>query len=226
MRAQHTRRIVASFAVMMLLGSIAVLLPARSAQADVVNEWLTRVNGLRSSLGLTPLQLDGEQSGLAQRRAEINAAADKLAHEPDLTAGVSENWTKLGENVGTGPSVDLIWDAFLKSPKHYANLSDPAFTHIGVGVAYQGTKQYVTHRFMALGAAPAVSAGGGSGSGRVTPPPTTPPPTVRVTPTVPVTAPITVPVTVAEPVAPPTTLPPAEPASVSAVLDALHFLER
>lgn len=235
MRAHHVRRPVVALAVLLLAATLAVLAPGPTAHADVVTDWLGKVNGLRSSLGLVPLQLDAEESALAQRRAEINAQNDVLAHEPDLTAGVTENWVKLGENVGTGPSVDPIWDAFVHSPKHYANLADPAFTHIGIGVAYNGAKQYVTHRFLALAPAgpPAAGGGGSGGSGSSissgtggaprAPVTTAPRPTTTVT-TAPPPAPTTSePVPATDAVASPAV---AAPASVGALLDALHRLDR
>lgn len=238
MRAHHVRRPVVALAVLLLAATLAVLAPGPSVHADVVSDWLGKVNGLRSSLGLVPLQLDAEESALAQRRAEVNAQNDVLAHEPDLTAGVTENWVKLGENVGTGPSVDPIWDAFLHSPKHYANLADPAFTHIGIGVANNGAKQYVTHRFLALAPTgpPTASGGGGGGSGgggssaggsaggAPRGPVTTAPRPTTTTTTAPPPAPTTSePAPATEAVASTAV---AAPASVGALLDALHRLDR
>ena len=54
-----------------------------------------------------------------------------------------------------GPRNDTIWTAFVHSSQHYANLVDPAFNRVGVGVAYAGGSQWTCHRFMA------VSGGGG-----------------------------------------------------------------
>jgi uncharacterized protein YkwD len=45
-------------------------------------------------------------------------------------------WWAWGENVGYGPSVGALDDAWTNSWWHYANIVDPAFTSIGVGVAY------------------------------------------------------------------------------------------
>jgi uncharacterized protein YkwD len=44
-------------------------------------------------------------------------------------------WTKLGENVGRGPSIDAVYDGFLQSPAHRANLLDSAFNWVGTGTA-------------------------------------------------------------------------------------------
>ena len=48
-------------------------------------------------------------------------------------------------------------DAFIASPGHYANIVDPEFTHIGVGVIRDPdnpARLFTTHRFMKLQNAP------------------------------------------------------------------------
>jgi hypothetical protein len=211
----NARRIAfVACAALALVASLTIL-PARNAGALDGNgqDWLAKINSLRSSVGVGPLQLDGELTGLAQGWSEHMAATGTLSHSPNMASGVSSDWTKLGENVGYGPNNDLIWGGFLGSPNHYANLTDPAFTHVGIGVAWSGGTQFVTHRFMAVG-------GGGGGGGSYEPPPE-PAPRPRVA-TPPTTAP-------AEPEpeeAPAPEAPPAppgpEPGRVAAVLDALH----
>src|SRR5690348_734451 len=111
------RRLVAVLLAVVVAGAL-VLLPARQASAEPVSDWLAWVNNLRASHGLPALQLDAEQSALAQQRAEINANNGGLAHTPSLRAGVTVNWTKLGENVGMGPGVSTIGPAFINSPEH------------------------------------------------------------------------------------------------------------
>jgi uncharacterized protein YkwD len=211
MPARVRRAVLAACAVLTLLASLA-LLPAPHAGALDADgqDWLAKINGLRTSLGLGPLQLDGELTGLAQSWAEHMAATGTLSHTPNLASGVSSDWTKLGENVGFGPNNDLIWNGFLNSPKHYANLTDPAFTHVGIGVAWVGGTEWVVHRFMAVG-------DGGGGSYEPSPPP---PPVRRSSPPA-TSAPAPDPTpTPAEPPPPPP--PVADTGRVAAVLDALH----
>ncbi len=116
----------------------------------------TRSTGCAPRSASTPCSSTVELTSLAQGWSEHMAATGTLSHTPDMSAEVSSDWTKLGENVGYGPSNDLIWNGFLNSPKHYANLTDPAFTHVGIGVTWVGGTEWVTHRFMG---------GGGSGGG-------------------------------------------------------------
>jgi hypothetical protein len=215
-----TRHRVVAIVVALAVAGALVLLPAGAASAEPVSEWLSWANGVRASNGLPGLALDAELSGLAQQRAEINADNGSLAHTPSLRAGVTANWTKLGENVGLGPSVASIGGAFVNSPQHLHNLLDPSFDTIGIGVTVRGGTMYVTHRFMGTSSAPATAS---------TPTPAAPPaPTPKPAPTTtaPRPAATTPPPTVAPapppPVAP--TPPPAQPGRAAAVLDALRQL--
>ena len=71
-------------------------------------------------------------------------------------------WSKLGENVGVGYSVDDLMTALVNSPAHYRNIVDPSFSYIGVGVSYgDDGRMYTTHDFMAVDEAPAPAPGRG-----------------------------------------------------------------
>lgn len=107
---------------------------------------------------------------LARYHSERMAAAGTIWHTPDLTSQVS-GWKYLGENVGVGPTVDALHTAFMNSPPHRANIIDPDFTEVAVGVAVDSSGQiYVTEIFFtpktAVAAAPPASQ----------PPPPAPPP--------------------------------------------------
>jgi hypothetical protein len=158
---------LAALAVSLLLVGAAVMLaapPTAGAQGGAAGSFVSRINGLRASKGLAPLQVDGQLTGLAQDWADHLADIGRLEHASDLSAGVSASWTKLGENVGLGGSVDEVFNAFVNSAPHYANLTDPAFTHVGVGVVERNGVLYTVHRFMAVGGGGG-DGGGGSGDG-------------------------------------------------------------
>jgi hypothetical protein len=70
-----------------------------------------------------------------------------LAHNPNLAGQVS-GWRTLGENVGTGPDDASIEVAFENSPHHFANMVDPSYNYIGVGVVQDPSGIYwVTEDF-------------------------------------------------------------------------------
>ena len=71
-------------------------------------------------------------------------AAGAISHDPNLAAAiasVSSNWRKGGENVGMGGTVDSLFDTFVASPGHYANLVDPQYTRVGVCVGRDATRE-------------------------------------------------------------------------------------
>jgi len=218
-------RTLSAVIALALAATLFAAVPATPASANDVPSWLGTINSFRQSRGLAPLQVDAELAGLAQQQAQANANSGRLAHTPNLAAGVSANWTKLGENVGMGLNLDIIWDAFLNSPPHLANLVDPAYTHIGIGVVINGNTQWVTHRFMGVGAAPPVVVEPQPQPVYVPPAPRpTAPPTTRPAPTttVPVTVPEPDPVPAPEPVVVPAA---SAPDRAAALLDALHRFE-
>jgi cell division septation protein DedD len=229
--SQSSRRIrtVSALVAALVAATIFLALPATPAGANDVPTWLGRVNSFRQSQGLPPLQLDGQLSGLAQQQAGVMAANGALSHTPNLSVGVGANWTKLGENVGMGQNLDIIMDAFLNSPPHRGNLTDGAYTHIGIGIVFTGNTQWVVHRFMGVAGTPVVVTPEPVPEPVYVPPPaptprpTAPPTTAR--PTTTTTAPPP-PVTVPEPEPEPVVVPAASaPDRAAAVLDALYRVE-
>ena len=110
-------------------------------------DFLNRTNTLRASLGLGSLRLNSELLAKARGWSETQAQSGSIFHST-LSNGVTQNWRRLGENVGMGPQVGLIHDALVASPRHYENLIDPGFTEVGIGVIQKGDVLYVTEVFM------------------------------------------------------------------------------
>ncbi len=113
------------------------------------SDFVSRVNDLRAGEGLTALIVDSGFKSYARDWAKNMGDADALAHS-EFTA-LFDPWTYLGENVGYGPSVSSIFNALVASPGHYANMVDPGFTHIGIGVWITDEgKMWTTHVFGSL----------------------------------------------------------------------------
>lgn len=177
------------------------------------SQFVSRINSLRASKGLSQLQVSGQLQGVARNWTEQMVQDGQISHNPNLGSQVSGNWTKLGENVGVGYDVDGLMKAFINSPAHYRNLVDPDWNYVGVGVTIAADgRMYTTHNFMAMPSSnpkpPASTPTTRPRSSGSTPPPPPPPPTTTTT-------------------APP---PPPQPhpneARVTAVLDPLRSLER
>ena len=120
------------------------------AQADFAN----RINIARNLRGVAGLAPHSVLTAKAEAWAQQMAGSGCLCHS-NLPDGVTVGWRKLGENIGRGPSVASIHDALVNSPLHYANMVDPAFRWVGVGVAYGNGQMYVAEVFMDGDAPPA-----------------------------------------------------------------------
>jgi hypothetical protein len=141
-----------ALAVAALLGSITMLtLGATAASAEPRSDeadFVARINALRTSQGLVPLTVDLHLTDIARNWSAKMAGDGAISHNPDLAAQVGGNgWRTLGENVGVGSSVDWLESAFEASPHHYANLIDPDYRWIGVGVVESGGQIWVTEDF-------------------------------------------------------------------------------
>jgi uncharacterized protein YkwD len=103
-------------------------------------------NQARVQNGLAPLSIDLRLVGMAQVHAQAMALFKSMQHTlpqsrlPDLSSRanyVGYNFSRLGENIafnyGDPASVVSGW---MGSEGHRANILDPAFTQIGVGIAY------------------------------------------------------------------------------------------
>ena len=146
------RKISAAVIGIMLFASvIAMGQPGRAEAANggAESAFVAEINALRAAHGVQPLQVYSELVGVARSWTDNMAAAGTISHNGSYANQVSAPWLKLGENVGVGPSVDALMNAFIASPGHYRNLVDPAFNYIGVGVTMgaDGT-MYTTHDFM------------------------------------------------------------------------------
>lgn len=117
-------------------------------------------NGARSEIGVGKLSLDPELSRVALKHTkEIVKVASSPFDGNDifhstatqLRNRVTGDWTLLGENVGVGGTVATLHDAFMNSPMHRANMLNPTFKHIGVGVVKKDETLFVTVMFSAGG---------------------------------------------------------------------------
>ena len=123
----------------------------QAAAADTVGDefsFATQLNELRASQGLPALAVEVRLVEIARAWSGEMAAANSLSHNPNLASQAPSNWQRLGENVGFGGSVDTIHRALVNSPGHYANMVNPHFNYVGIGVVRSGDRVWVTQVFM------------------------------------------------------------------------------
>jgi hypothetical protein len=136
-------------AMLAAIVTLVVLLPVASAQAstsDLEKDFADLIARERADAGLQELARFSDLTAGARGQAADIGEAGRLFHNPDL-AQVATGWYKLGENVGLGYSVESLHSAFMASPGHRANVLDPVYDHLGVGVVLVGNQIYVAMVF-------------------------------------------------------------------------------
>ena len=122
--------------------------PAPTAQAATsTTRVIELVNGYRARAGLAPLRYNANLTWAAQSYAQVLASGYCFGHYcgrvPSIAAriqyaGYPVRWT-YGENIAAGSwtpeGVVAMWMA---SPGHRANIYNPYFREIGVGVTFGG----------------------------------------------------------------------------------------
>jgi len=110
------------------------------------SDFLSRINGLRSSVGLAGLAANDELTNYARWWAKQMADSGNFSHSdfPSLL----DPWWIVGENVGNGPTVASIFDSLVASSLHYVNMVDARFTSVGVGAYVDATgRLWTAHVF-------------------------------------------------------------------------------
>ena len=141
--------------VLALLFVLAVVVappsPAGAEPAATPEALIARVveltNAERARAGLPPLALNRSLVAAAQGYAEVLATSGCFAHTcgpvPELArrselAGYSGS-TQLGENIAAGyPDPEQVVASWMDSEGHRANILNPRFTEVGVGLAPGG----------------------------------------------------------------------------------------
>jgi len=141
-----TPRITArrGLAVTVLVAAVALLSACLGPQQETVR---TEMNADRVANGLSALPVNYQAQAKAQAWAERLAREQKLYHS-NLPDGITQSWCSLGENVGYGPSVAAIQDAYMNSPGHRANILASKWNGVGVGYATNGRTVYTVQVFI------------------------------------------------------------------------------
>ena len=119
----------------------------RAQTKDVVvdfeaeEEMLKLLNAERTRRGLNPLGLDARLRTLARKHSRDMFARGYFAHvDPDGKTPFDRmrradiDYAEAGENLAMAPSVSIAHDGLMRSPGHRANILDPKFGKIGIGV--------------------------------------------------------------------------------------------
>jgi cysteine-rich secretory family protein len=113
---------------------------------DLAAAFVGQINAARASHGRPRLVVDATLTSVARGWALSMSKTSVLSHNPRLVGSV-RGWRFLGENVGVGYSLASLEQAFWASAPHRADMLDPDFTRVGVGVVDDGGKLWVVEDF-------------------------------------------------------------------------------
>ena len=106
---------------------------------------MSLINQVRAGLGVPALAVNGSLTTYA-RNWSVYMADDHWGHSQ--IGALLGPWSTVGENIAYGWSVTSMHNMLVASEGHYANLTNPSFTHIGVGVWIEASGQiWTTHVF-------------------------------------------------------------------------------
>jgi uncharacterized protein YkwD len=127
-----------------VLAAIALLLTGCTPEEQTLYE---SINQTRVAHGLPALGWDDPAYAKAQAWAKTMADEQNL-HHSELAAGLPVGWLVLGENVAVGSSPAQIAQDFLDSPHHLANILNPRFTRVAIGVVQRGDAYWASEVFI------------------------------------------------------------------------------
>lgn len=132
-----------------------------AAAADDAAAILVQVNQARAAVGAPPLRLSSAMSAVATRwsthLADSGTCPGGLAHNPSFSQQIPRGWSAAGENVACNTSADALGleAQWMSSAPHRANILNPAYTDIGIGIVVSGRTAWGTQNFGTYSSAPA-----------------------------------------------------------------------
>jgi cysteine-rich secretory family protein len=165
------RRVVAVPFLSACLGALLVLVPATTTRASAAEagpaassadlhddlpgaqQLAAQINAERAARGLPALAIHGELTSIAQAHSRRMAAAGTIWHNDELFSRASRTRLgaeALGENVGADGRDGKIesHQMYMASGPHRANILDPRFTAMGIGVTIVDGVAYSAEDFM------------------------------------------------------------------------------
>ena len=132
MKALRTKRRYSHMAAAVAVATIATgMAGVGTSYAASGGGYLSVLNQERASRGISPLHMSADLVQVAHAWALEMARTGVLRHNPRLRSQVP-NWWVVGENVGDGPDMADLAQAFWNSPEHRANILNRHYTDVGI----------------------------------------------------------------------------------------------
>ncbi|WP_342601337.1 CAP domain-containing protein [Psychrobacillus sp. FSL H8-0483] len=122
--------------------------------SSVIQQVVDLTNQERAKAGLKPLQLDTKLTQSAQAKSQDMKDKNYFDHTSptygspfDQMKAFGVTYSSAAENIAMGQrSATEVMNAWMTSPGHKANIMNPSYTHIGVGLSdsgYYWTQQFI-----------------------------------------------------------------------------------
>ena len=139
---------------------LALVLSLTSISVSIANSWqeqmLQSLNSIRAEKSLQPLKMCKPLTLAAQRYSRVMAQQNFLDHEGkdgskpgDRIQRAGYDWrnsstgSMIAENIAAGQlGVLEVMKAWKKSTRHYKNMTESKFTHVGFGMSVNQKSKY------------------------------------------------------------------------------------
>ena len=118
-----------------------------TARPDLEARMLELVNAERAAAGLPALAPDPEMTGVARKHSADMFARGYFAHQTpeglspfDRMKRDSVSFRTAGENLALAPTLSVAHTGLMNSPGHRANILQPAFGRLGIGIMDGGRR--------------------------------------------------------------------------------------
>ena len=130
-------------------------IPLEAYDFQTEEQLLTLANQARRKAGAPPLKIDEGLSQAARIHAQAMREARRLSHQFDgepslpqrLAATTQLQLEQEGENVALDYDAERGHEHLMLSPPHRANLLNPAYNVVGLGVIRNGDRLYIVQDF-------------------------------------------------------------------------------
>jgi uncharacterized protein YkwD len=135
-----------TLALSVVLGALA---PEARAGWAPRRDMLTWMNRARDNRGAVALDRVWVLRHLADEHSEDMAREGRIFHTTDLGSELRiVSWSVAGENVGVGVKLRSLFEAFMDSAPHRANILNGDFRRVGIGICRADGYLWITLLFV------------------------------------------------------------------------------
>jgi uncharacterized protein YkwD len=154
--SHHRFRLQLGFALVFAFWLLTLPVAAQQPYIDDAAEarLVQLLNQSRAEQGLSPLTVDNRLTQAARKHTQLMVQHAALSHqfpgEPPMQTRFSDAELpsdREGENVALSQDISSAHQELIDSPPHRANILDPKYNAVGVGVIRSGPNLYVTEDF-------------------------------------------------------------------------------